>query len=109
MFSRDAGFEDNLVTASLVSGIWNGSFSIGNTVGPLFAGIFTDHFGFPWTSTVIAFLFLVEGTGLVIFTLWSRRKQLNMDNSGYKPLKETHNEMEDEMEDLYDLASQNRK
>ncbi|XP_057300992.1 MFS-type transporter SLC18B1-like [Hydractinia symbiolongicarpus] len=99
----DAGFEDNLVTASLVSGIWNGSLSIGNTVGPTFAGIFTDHFGFPWASTVIAFLFLAEGTGLVIYTAWNRRKRLNIDNSGYKPLKETHKELEEEIEDYNDL------
>jgi MFS family permease len=43
---RDSGFEDNLSTYGLISGLWASSFSLGAFVGPSLAGVLFDAYGF---------------------------------------------------------------
>lgn len=49
-----SGFDDNLKTYSLVSGLWTSTFALGAFIGPSVAGLLVDHFSF-----AIASLFVV--------------------------------------------------
>ncbi|XP_037091071.1 MFS-type transporter SLC18B1-like [Pollicipes pollicipes] len=46
----EVGLTDGLATQAYVSSIWCSTFSIGNTIGPLAAGVATDAYGFPATT-----------------------------------------------------------
>jgi len=48
------GFKDDIETYLLISGLWSASFYLGFFLGPTFAGISVENFGF--RSTTIAFL-----------------------------------------------------
>ncbi|CDW54503.1 Uncharacterized MFS type transporter C6orf192 [Trichuris trichiura] len=49
------GYADSFHTYSLASGFYTSGISLGAFVGPTVGGIVVDHFGFPLTTTVLAF------------------------------------------------------
>jgi hypothetical protein len=46
LFLRSSGFNDDLTTYGLISGLWASSFSLGAFVGPSVAGALFDAVGF---------------------------------------------------------------
>ncbi|XP_037093928.1 MFS-type transporter SLC18B1-like [Pollicipes pollicipes] len=62
--SIEGGLEDDLSTQSLVSSAYQMAFSIGVAVGPLLGGILVDIYGFPWMTTMLAFL--MASVGLLV-------------------------------------------
>uniref|UniRef100_A0A1I7ZP14 MFS domain-containing protein n=1 Tax=Steinernema glaseri TaxID=37863 RepID=A0A1I7ZP14_9BILA len=51
---REEGYEDNFQTYGCVSGVFQSAFAFGGFIGPTLGGMSVEHFGFPWTTTVIA-------------------------------------------------------
>ena len=48
------GFEDNVKTYSLVSGLWSSMYSLGEVTGPTIGGFFVDQFDFRIGATILA-------------------------------------------------------
>lgn len=53
------GFQDNVKTYSLVSGLWSCMYSLGEVIGPTIGGLFVDKFDFRIGSTIIAIISLL--------------------------------------------------
>uniref|UniRef100_T1JKK8 Major facilitator superfamily (MFS) profile domain-containing protein n=1 Tax=Strigamia maritima TaxID=126957 RepID=T1JKK8_STRMM len=63
----DFGFEDNIGTYSLVSGLWSAAFSFGEFVGPSLGGVLVKGFTFTGASTGLAGLILIPAIMLIIY------------------------------------------
>ncbi|XP_072042155.1 MFS-type transporter SLC18B1-like [Amphiura filiformis] len=48
------GMPDNLATQSIVSGLFNGMFSLGAFMGPFAGGVLTERYGFPVAASYFA-------------------------------------------------------
>ncbi|CAG0889596.1 unnamed protein product [Darwinula stevensoni] len=59
--ARLAGYDDNIGTASLMSGMWNSMFSLGEAVGPAISGALYDVSDF--STAAIVFAGICFGTG----------------------------------------------
>ncbi|ESO83182.1 hypothetical protein LOTGIDRAFT_236779 [Lottia gigantea] len=57
--AKQLGFEENLDTFGLVSGLFNSTFSLGAFVGPSLGGVIADRYGFDWASASCGFLYIV--------------------------------------------------
>ncbi|XP_070535328.1 MFS-type transporter SLC18B1-like [Ptychodera flava] len=68
--ARWKGMPDNLGTYGVVSGLFNGLFSLGSFVGPTAGGALTQAAGFNWAATVFAALYLFVALLLIVFCLW---------------------------------------
>ncbi|XP_076456374.1 MFS-type transporter SLC18B1-like [Babylonia areolata] len=55
--ARQEGFEDNLDTFGLISGLFNSAFSLGTFIGPTVGSVIVEYYGFDWASTVDAAIF----------------------------------------------------
>lgn len=55
--AKKVGFEDNLDTFGLVSGLFNSAFSLGTFVGPTVGSVIQEYKGFDWAATFTAALF----------------------------------------------------
>ena len=53
------GFEDNIETYGIVSGLYNSVYCFGAFLGPVVGGSLVDHLDFGWTSTVTAGLYWI--------------------------------------------------
>ncbi|XP_054718055.1 MFS-type transporter SLC18B1-like [Uloborus diversus] len=53
--AMNGGLEDDINTYSVVSGLWNSVYSLGEVTGPSLGGILSDFFTFPEASTLMAF------------------------------------------------------
>ena len=85
------GFDDNLKTYALVSGLWTSTFALGAFIGPSLAGILMHHFGFPKASLLVVFsqLSVLLAFSTYIFSLYYKRKRcthLHKLTSGKPPL-----------------------
>ena len=47
------GYEDDVSVYSLVSGMWQCCFSLGEVIGPIAGAALADYYGFPWQSTLV--------------------------------------------------------
>ncbi|CAG0882534.1 unnamed protein product [Cyprideis torosa] len=71
----DAGLPQNVKTAGAVAGLWNSVLSLGQTCGPLLSGGPSQYFGFSWTMTVIAIVYLTIGLLYSLFDVaWRHRR-----------------------------------
>ncbi|XP_035210333.1 MFS-type transporter SLC18B1-like isoform X2 [Stegodyphus dumicola] len=52
--AMNGGLEDDINTYSVVSGLWNSMYSLGEVTGPSLGGILSDFFTFPEASTLMA-------------------------------------------------------
>ncbi|GIY94138.1 hypothetical protein CEXT_358261 [Caerostris extrusa] len=53
--AMNGGLEDDINTYSVVSGLWNSMYSLGEVTGPSLGGILSDFFTFPEASSLMAF------------------------------------------------------
>lgn len=53
--AMNGGLEDDINTYSVVSGLWNSLYSLGEVTGPSLGGILSDFFTFPEASSLMAF------------------------------------------------------
>ncbi|ELU09605.1 hypothetical protein CAPTEDRAFT_147516 [Capitella teleta] len=57
--SDQAGIEDSMGNYSAVAGLWNGTYSFGEFVGPVVAGYLVGQIGFPWAmqgASILTFI-----------------------------------------------------
>lgn len=73
--ARSVGFEDNLDTFGLVSGLFNSAFSFGTFIGPTVGSIITEHYGFQWASTITAFNFAFAAVLFATYLLLAKGAQ----------------------------------
>ncbi|CAG0896974.1 unnamed protein product, partial [Darwinula stevensoni] len=66
-----AGYDDNIGTASLMSGIWNSMFSLGDAIGPATSGAIYDASNF--STAALVFAGITSGTVSISFALHSLR------------------------------------
>lgn len=52
--ATEKGLSDNLGTYSIVSGLWNCVYSLGEVTGPALGGILMDFVGFSWSATILS-------------------------------------------------------
>ncbi|CAG0923968.1 unnamed protein product [Notodromas monacha] len=57
----DTGYPDTIDTFSTISGIWQSSFSLGETIGPFLGGAFLDLYGFSKATTTVALIIALSG------------------------------------------------
>ncbi|XP_002732493.1 MFS-type transporter SLC18B1-like [Saccoglossus kowalevskii] len=68
--ARWYGMQDNFVTYGIVSGVFNGLFSLGSFIGPTVGGAMEQAYGFSWAASVMALIYFTVTTLLIIFCLW---------------------------------------
>ncbi|XP_072042154.1 MFS-type transporter SLC18B1-like [Amphiura filiformis] len=79
------GLPDDISTQGIVSGVFNSFFSLGAFVGPTVGGVLQQHYGFPWASTMVGFMFVIMAILIVLFGFWEyqcgkgRRRPPNND------------------------------
>ena len=56
---RDLGFEDNIDTYGIVSGLYNSIYCFGAFLGPTVGGWMMEEWGFGWAATVIAGIYVL--------------------------------------------------
>ncbi|KAF0292818.1 Coiled-coil domain-containing protein 130 [Amphibalanus amphitrite] len=71
------GLSEGMGTQAFVSAIWCSAFSIGNTIGPLAAGLSDDAFGFPMTVTALSVITLLMAVPVAIQCLVRWRQLAN--------------------------------
>lgn len=72
------GFEDDIDTYLLISGLWSTAFYLGNFIGPTLGGIFTDIYGYRTTTVgffVLYCLALVVDFFELTYNVKTRRRQ----------------------------------
>ncbi|XP_014245481.1 MFS-type transporter SLC18B1-like [Cimex lectularius] len=70
------GFENNLETYGLISGLWTSTFALGAFIGPSIAGIFYDSWGFPHASMSIVGLATINAIVVVVFIIMFRPRKM---------------------------------
>lgn len=78
--AQDLGFEDNLDTFGLVSGLFNSFFCLGAFCGPSLGGTMVDQLGFAWASTVMTGVFWI--ITLTVFTYFVLRHFRHKSQTG---------------------------
>jgi len=78
--ARVNGMPNNSSTYSVLSSIFGSMFYLGGTIGPSIAGIFDQHFGFQWSTSVEGFIAFGHAILLSAFTLFERVFQRNKGN-----------------------------
>jgi len=76
---RRGGLPATLGTDSLISGLFNGFFSIGSVLGPTIGGALSQQYSFEGAAMLFGFIFAAEGIFLGIFTLWERNTKWGRD------------------------------
>ncbi|XP_030843946.1 MFS-type transporter SLC18B1-like isoform X1 [Strongylocentrotus purpuratus] len=64
------GLPDNLATQSLISGLFNSSFTLGYFLGPIGGGALVERIGFNWTSTFSACGCFITVLMISLFGAW---------------------------------------
>ncbi|XP_019625232.1 PREDICTED: MFS-type transporter SLC18B1-like [Branchiostoma belcheri] len=80
--ASDAGIEDNFAKYGIVSGLFSGSYSIGDFVGPTVSSALVEEFGFPWATTFFGGFILFYTVVLAVFYLWEYYKHLKRRRKG---------------------------
>uniref|UniRef100_A0A7M5XJ92 Major facilitator superfamily (MFS) profile domain-containing protein n=2 Tax=Clytia hemisphaerica TaxID=252671 RepID=A0A7M5XJ92_9CNID len=83
---KKSGLPQTIATDTLISGIFNGCFGIGCSIGPLLGSTLVDLWGFEWTATIMALIITVEGLVLFFFTIWEKKYYSKMQ--GYTKIAE---------------------
>lgn len=81
--SQEAGLPEDLATQAYVSGIMSSAWSIGNSAGPLAAGVLTDRFGYPITVSALSVCALVLAVVLGVQCVYRWRQLRGRTKSGY--------------------------
>ncbi|XP_059490056.1 MFS-type transporter SLC18B1-like [Neocloeon triangulifer] len=74
------GFNNDLSTYGLISGLWASSFSLGAFVGPSVAGFLFDQVGFENATYYVLGTQLIMFIVMLVFLLFRRRKMRKMQN-----------------------------
>ncbi|XP_066286995.1 MFS-type transporter SLC18B1-like isoform X2 [Branchiostoma lanceolatum] len=88
---KDAGFEENVATYGVVSGLVYSFFAVGEFVGPTVSSALAQQFGLPWASTAFGGLALFYTTVMVVFYVYdsckkSKRTSIRQSSGEEKPL-----------------------
>ncbi|XP_022324412.2 MFS-type transporter SLC18B1-like isoform X2 [Crassostrea virginica] len=67
--AKELGFEENMDTNGMVSGLFNSCFSLGAFMGPTLGGVLVDKFGFDWAATGCAILIISSVLMLLLFSV----------------------------------------
>ncbi|CAL8074594.1 unnamed protein product [Orchesella dallaii] len=89
----DAGYPDEASTYGLIAGLWSGSYSLGEVIGPSMGGFLLDHFGFPICTTVNAAICILLGIFVLLFYCSARDPAYELDRGG--PRSKTTTEVSD--------------
>lgn len=73
------GFQNNLETYGLISGLWTSTFALGAFIGPSVAGVLYDTWGFNKGSVFIVALSTVLGAIVLAFIVFSRPRKLYVE------------------------------
>lgn len=73
MFYRSHGFQNNLETFALISGLWTSTFALGAFVGPSLSGILYDSIGFRNSSMFVCGVHLILGIVVTLFLFFSHK------------------------------------
>ncbi|XP_033091313.1 MFS-type transporter SLC18B1 isoform X7 [Trachypithecus francoisi] len=76
------GFEEELSTLGLVSGLFSAMWSIGAFLGPTLGGFLYEKIGFEWAAAIQGLWALISGLAMGLFYLleYSRRRRSNSQN-----------------------------
>ncbi|XP_030829602.1 MFS-type transporter SLC18B1 [Strongylocentrotus purpuratus] len=91
------GLPEDLSTQAILSGLFNGAFSLGTFVGPTLGGALVNQLGFDWSSTIFAGGCFVVVIVMSLFGVWEyqcgkgRRKPKHMRTEPYPYLVEDAN------------------
>jgi len=92
----DAGYPDDASTYGLIAGLWSGSYSLGEVLGPTLGGFLLDHFGFPVCSTVMAALCILMGIFVAIYYCsFNDDENLSVSSAGQTARVKTTTEVSD--------------
>lgn len=69
------GYEEDLTTFSIVSGLWSASYALGNGIGPSVAGVLYDKVGFRWGTVSVIVLSGITTTLNIFARWWNGRSQ----------------------------------
>uniref|UniRef100_A0A2K6JQ78 Solute carrier family 18 member B1 n=1 Tax=Rhinopithecus bieti TaxID=61621 RepID=A0A2K6JQ78_RHIBE len=77
--AHENGFEEELSTLGLVSGLFSAMWSIGAFLGPTLGGFLYEKIGFEWAAAVQGLWALISGLAMGLFYLleYSRRRRSN--------------------------------
>jgi len=78
--ARANGMANNSSTNAVLSSIFGSMFYLGATIGPSIAGIFNEHFGFQWSTSIAGFIAFGHAMLLSAFTLYERVFQSSKSN-----------------------------
>ncbi|XP_043923088.1 MFS-type transporter SLC18B1-like [Protopterus annectens] len=73
--AKNHGFEDNLRTLGLVSGLFTSLWSLGNVIGPTIAGILSDVAGYKWAFAIEGSLLFLVAIIMILFHLCSHKSR----------------------------------
>uniref|UniRef100_A0ACB8GBQ2 Uncharacterized protein n=3 Tax=Sphaerodactylus townsendi TaxID=933632 RepID=A0ACB8GBQ2_9SAUR len=79
------GFEEGLSLLGLVSGLFNGLWSLGSFVGPVLGGFLNDQLGFEWAAAIQGGWPLLSGLAIGIYYIYEtscRRRSFSQDVLG---------------------------
>ncbi|KAK3706561.1 hypothetical protein RRG08_055001 [Elysia crispata] len=76
----DIGFENNLDTYGIVSGLFNSIWCLGGFVGPSLGGVLVNEIGFDKASTVIALFSFLSVICTVMYFILSKIKRASLDS-----------------------------
>ncbi|RUS77197.1 hypothetical protein EGW08_015024, partial [Elysia chlorotica] len=77
----DIGFENNLDTYGLVSGLFNSIWCLGGFVGPTIGGVLVNEMGFNKAASVIALSQFFSAIAALIFCIVRKVKQATKDQA----------------------------
>lgn len=72
--SIDAGFDDDISTYGLLSGLWTSSFALGAFIGPSVAGVLFDYVGFRSGTLFVIVIMLVLSIVVTVFIATEKKK-----------------------------------
>ncbi|XP_023086479.1 MFS-type transporter SLC18B1 isoform X3 [Piliocolobus tephrosceles] len=80
--AHENGFEEELSTLGLVSGLFSAMWSIGAFLGPTLGGFLYEKIGFEWAAAIQGLWALISGLAMGLFYLleYSRRRRSNSQN-----------------------------
>lgn len=69
----NAGYANDINTASIVSGLFTSAINLGQVNGPFLGGLLSAYISFSWASTACAMFIFIEGVALLLFTMHERK------------------------------------
>ncbi|CAG7822490.1 unnamed protein product [Allacma fusca] len=79
------GFQDNISTYGLVSGLWSSSLALGCFIGPTIGGVLLDTVGFRYGSIYVLATQCIVASLVIIFQCVSRKR--NPNGPSLEPLR----------------------